>query len=234
MKIIESYYGRIHRHVLNEKLPWNTIKNLVKEMFGNGVVIGTEIGFYGGNGYCLFDYFVTQESTHRWFSLGILASNLICVLIIGTCYILVFYFARKSSSAVSSESNPAPCKNNQKLQRKITIIISTDVLTWLPFTMVCFINYSEIVDIAHWYSVFCIFFLPINCIINPIGIYDETIFKALLNFVNKIKSILEHCRSCVVTLFVVGEQEEDIEVNELTADVNSGDIEPSTANNTSQ
>ena len=63
----------------------------------------------------------------------------------------------------------------------------TDVIAWLPFIIVCIINFIELIDTSSWYSVFCIFFLPINTIINPIGIYDETIFKWIKNIALKLK-----------------------------------------------
>ena len=187
MKIVYAYYGRVlHRSESNGLMSWGGIRNLVKDMFANGLIKDTALGFYGSNGFCLFSYFVRPDVSHRWFSLAILATNLLCVLIIAGCYIYVNVVARKTGSAV--KSNEASAKSNRKLQRKITLIVSTDVLTWLPFIVVCIINYTELVDTSSWYSYFCIFFLPINSIINPIGIYDETILKWGTQIATKIKS----------------------------------------------
>ena len=185
-EIIDSYYGRVlYKRENQNSLPWDDIRNLVKDMFTNDVT-GSNLGFYGSNGFCLFSYFVRKGVSYRWFSMAVLATNLACVVIIGASYIYVNQVARKTASAIK---NSPSAKANRKLQRKITIIITTDVLTWLPFIVVCAVNYTELVDTSSWYSIFCIFFLPINSIINPIGIYDETVFHWFVSAAKNFKSV---------------------------------------------
>ena len=191
LKLIESYYGRIRIRdgFSKEAMPWNTLRTLVKGFFTNKEVVGDPIGFYGINGFCLFSYFVRQDSSFKWFSLSVLIGNLVCVAVIVVCYIVITIFAVKSSDSVAK--NPQTEKNNKKLQRKVTVIILTDIFTWLPFIIVCIINYTELVDTSGWYSVFCVFFLPINSIINPIGIYDETVFTFITNIASKLRARFE-------------------------------------------
>ena len=199
LKIFEAYYGRIQSGIIHKAdMHWVTIRHLVQDMFENGIVSGTNIGFYGENGLCLFSYFVKNDSSYRWFSMTVLLTNLLCVLIIGGCYVMVNIFATRVSGAAAANRTSAAAKMNRKLQRKITIIILTDVLTWLPFIIVCIINFIELVDTSHWYSIFCIFFLPINCIINPIGIYDETIYTASISAVQKVRSICHKLRKWLI------------------------------------
>ena len=186
LRIVESYYGRIRGKLSKAAFPWRTIRNLIKELFANNDVTGRSIDFYGSNGFCLFSYFVRKETTFRWFSISILALNFLCVLVIVVCYIIITVISLKSAESVSN--NRQTEKNNKKLQSKITIIIMTDILTWLPFIIVCIVNYTELVDTSSWYSLFCVFFLRINSIINPIGIYDESIFEWIKNLVMKLKS----------------------------------------------
>jgi len=176
MKIIYAYYGRVlHEGESDAIMSWAAIRNLVKDMFANDVVTGTNLGFYGSNGFCLFSYFVREDVLYKFYSITILLTNFIFVLLIGGCYLYVNVLAKRTTSAV--KSNEASAKAGRKLQRKITLIVTTDVLTWLPFIIVCIANYTELVDTSSWYSIFCIFFLPINSIINPIGIYDDTIIQ---------------------------------------------------------
>ena len=174
MKIIYAYYGRVlHEGESDAIMSWAAIRNLVKDMFANDVVTGINLGFYGSNGFCLFSYFVREDVLYKFYSITILSTNFICVLLIGGCYLYVNVLAKKTTGAV--KSNEASAKAGRKLQRKITLIVTTDVLTWLPFIIVCIVNYTELLDTSSWYFIFCIFFLPINSIINPIGIYDDTI-----------------------------------------------------------
>jgi hypothetical protein len=184
LKIIESYFGRVHQEISKKLMPWASLRHLVKEIFVNSGVVGQNIDFYGSNGFCLFSYFVRGETSFKFFSISILVTNLLCVIIIGFCYSIITVAALRTSK--SAATNAQSEKNNRRMQRKITIIILTDILTWLPFIIVCVINYTELVDTSSWYSVFCVIFLPINSIINPIGIYDETIFKWIKNLFLKL------------------------------------------------
>jgi hypothetical protein len=186
MKIVQSYFGRIHHDFFEAAVPWKTLRSLVGGFFTSNEVVGIDIGFYGSNGFCLFSYFVNDKMTYKWFSIAILLSNLICVAIIIVCYIVITWFALKTSNSVSK--NTQTDKNNRKLRRKITVIIMTDIFTWLPFIIVCIINYTELADTSSWYSIFCVLFLRINSIINPIGIYDDTIWEWIKKSVSILKT----------------------------------------------
>ena len=76
IKILEAYYGRFS---MQADMPWGTIRNLVKVMFENDHVVGSNVGFYGENGFCLFSYFVRGDTPYRWFSITVLFTNLVCV-----------------------------------------------------------------------------------------------------------------------------------------------------------
>lgn len=69
-------------------------------------------------------------------------------------------------------------------------------MAWLPFIIVCIINYSGVLDTSAWYPVFSIIFLPINSIINPIGIYED----AVLQLLQKIKKHLGNFLLSSITL----------------------------------
>ena len=190
LRISESYFGRISTRTLSKNaISWRKIRNLIREFFANNKVVGRSIDFYGSNGFCLFSYFVRKETTFRWFSISLLSLNFLSVLVIVACYVTITVVTLNSSKSVSKNSQTE--KNNKKLQRKITIIIMTDILTWVPFILICIVNYTELVDTSSWYSLFCVFFLRINSIINPIGIYDESIFKWLRRFALMCKSQID-------------------------------------------
>ena len=186
LKIVESYFGRIHRRVSEPTISWERIRTLIKEMFTNSLVTGKSLDFYGSNGFCLFSYFVRRDNSFKWFSISILSLNFLCVLIIIVCYAVINLVSQRSSGTVCKTD-----KNSKKLQRKITVIIMTDILTWVPFIVICAINYTEVIDTSNWYSLFCIFFLRINSIINPIGIYDDTILQWLTSMTVRLKSRFE-------------------------------------------
>ena len=126
---LSRFFERKHDHDIS----WSEIRNMVDDMFTNDI-IGTNLGFYGNNGFCLFSYFVRNDVSYRWYSILVLLTNFLCVLIIGGCYIFLNIFARKTVGAV--EKSPS-AKANRKLHSIITIISISDVLLWLPFIIVC-------------------------------------------------------------------------------------------------
>ena len=62
------------------------------------------------------------------------------------------------------------------MNRRITIIITTDFCCWIPFIVICALHFLEILNATRWYSIFSMLVLPINSVINPL-LYDEFIFR---------------------------------------------------------
>ena len=167
-EIIRAYYGR----VLRIQPTWKIIKQLVQDMFINGKVMGEEIGFYGSNGFCLFNYFVRTENNQKWFTGSVLLINLICVVIIAICYIIV-NVSTQNSLSLAGATNKAVVNRNKKIQRKVAVLITTDVISWIPFIIVTVLHFTEVVDASSWYSVFSIIVIPCNSTINPILIMED-------------------------------------------------------------
>ena len=83
----------------------------------------------------------------------------------------------KSSSQILS-SNVLLRKRNRKLQAKVSIIILTDFICWVPFITVCLLHFVGFIDASPWYPVFSIIVLPLNSVINPL-LYDTTTLRLL-------------------------------------------------------
>ena len=170
LDIISQYYGRIYR---NDKLSWNRVQALVTGMFTTDVsdsgVRGQKLGFYGNSGVCLFKYFITEKDPQYIYVWRVICFDFTCFLIIIISYVAVNIVATRS---VISRN-----RSNSRLQTKVTVIIMSDVLTWMPFLVVCLLHYLEILDGTNtMYSAFSIVILPLNSIINPL-LYDETLHK---------------------------------------------------------
>ena len=82
-------------------------------------------------------------------------------------------------------------KRNRKMQRKISIIIATDFLCWVPFVVICCLHSLSILDATPWYSLFSIVILPINSVINPL-LYDSKASRSILRPVRTIVRISKH------------------------------------------
>ena len=184
LKVIQSYYGRSR----NRTLSWKQIKRLVGSMFSNdyGNLEGkvSRVDFFGNDGVCLFKFFVTPDDSQKIFTMVILAISIFCFAVVSAAYITINVITTKSSKSLLLSSGPTANvvkKRNQKLQRKIATIISTDFLCWVPFVLVCFLHYYGVLDATAQYGLFSIVILPINSIINPF-LYSEM----MQNFAGRI------------------------------------------------
>ena len=138
---------------------------------------GKAVHFYGNSGVCVFKYLVTSEDPQRIYCLAVLAVNFVCFVIISGCYLLISIRAARSSENVAAANNPG--RRNTGLKAKISAIIFTDFLCWIPLTVICFLHYGEVINAAEWYPVFSITLLPFNSVINPV-LYNANIASVFL------------------------------------------------------
>ena len=178
-KVLSVYYGNFLKDLRSSS--WNTIRQLVHGMFTNdyGGVDEYVLNFYGDNSVCIFKYFVRIDDAQIFFVWTMLSVNLFCFAIITFSYVAVNIYTIRSSSTVAAgnNSNDAMRNRNRKLQRKVSIIITTDFLCWIPFTVVALLHLFSAINATSWYSLFSIIILPINSVINPL-IYDHIFSKA--------------------------------------------------------
>ena len=75
------------------------------------------------------------------------------------------------------------------MNQRIAFIITTDFVCWVPFIIICILHSAEVLDGTPWYSIFSIFFLPLNSVINPL-IYDDTVTNLIAAPVKKIANLV--------------------------------------------
>ena len=75
------------------------------------------------------------------------------------------------------------------MNRKISIIITTDFLCWVPFIAICILHSAEVVDATPWYSLFSIIILPINSVINPL-IYEDYVANVVTTPVRRVSGLI--------------------------------------------
>ena len=172
LQVIQAYYGRMQGN--QNSITWKMTLELIDGMFSKiyGGLKREKVDFYGNDGVCLFKYFVTDEDPQKIFTWFILAVNFFCFFIITISYIIINIVSVKSGKTV--QNNRQISDRNRKMQRKISIIVATDFLCWVPFVVICCLHSLSILDATPWYSLFSIVILPINSVINPL-LYDSTL-----------------------------------------------------------
>jgi hypothetical protein len=151
---------------------------MLQTNFVSGVK-GDAVHFYGNSGVCVFKYLVTEHDPQRWFTISVLILNFICFIIISISYIAINAKTVGSSRTLASSENKELARRNRRLQIKVSAIILTDFLCWIPFTVVCFLHFGGVIDATLWYPIFSSIILPINSVINPL-LYDTLLGAKLL------------------------------------------------------
>ena len=197
LAVLEAYYGRMKE----ASLSWKMIQEMVSEMFSHDFKYYPDhtksvsrVDFYGNDGVCLFKYFVKNQDPQRNFVWAILALNFGCFIFISVSYLIIGYISHQSSKGLTqSGANRLILDRNRKMNRKISIIILTDFLCWIPFIVICVLHSIEVLDATPWYSLFSIIILPINSVINPL-IYDDTITSLICTPIRRFGNSISNSR----------------------------------------
>ena len=186
LQIIEAYYGRMKQNK-NSILSWKKTARLIDDMFtrtyGGLELERRKVDFYGNDGVCLFKYFVSDDDPQKTFSWSILTINFICFIVICISYIFINMKSVKSGKAAN---NKQVNNRNRAMQRKISLIIATDFLCWVPFVIICCLHSLSLLNATPWYSLFSLVILPINSVINPL-LYDMTLIHSIVRPFRTIK-----------------------------------------------
>jgi amino acid permease len=106
--------------------------------------------------------------------------NFVCFIIIAHCYLAIYIENRKSAARSGQNDDPNRMREDKALQAKITIMILTDFICWIPFIIICALHNTGWIDATMWYVNLALIVLPVNSVINPL-IADETLRKYLDN-----------------------------------------------------
>ena len=188
-KMAEVYYGRMKWHP--EEISLTTYSRLIEGMFTSSyqqkeIVEKRTLKFYGNDPVCLFKFFVSQDDPQLPYSWGVLGFNFFCFVIITVSYLIVNVSSLRSSAQLSQGASADMLRNrNRKLQRKVSIIIATDFMCWMPFILIALLHTTGIYDAVDVYGWLSIIILPINSVINPL-LYDDILSNIFL----KVREVL--------------------------------------------
>ena len=200
IEILAEYYGKLGKRT--EDLDWSIIRNLVSGMFSldySGIEY-TKLQFYGNDAVCLFKYFVTVDNPQHSYVWLTIALNVLCICFISFSYINVWKVTVASSAPLLSEETKGNNlqrqirKRNVKLQRKVSLIIVSNLISWVPFIMISLLHAVRVIDANPFYSFFSLLLLPFNSIINPI-ILNEFITRQLQNAIKWFLQAVVYVRS---------------------------------------
>jgi hypothetical protein len=206
LKILQTYFKDDLMNLTTTDMTWQQIREKVDTMFSRkyGALKRSAVHFYGNDGVCLFKYIVRTDDARRsrqtlddisditdkqgdlivWLMLGI---NLACFLLISFSYILMNITIRTSSKRSGSNQNPDTKRGNMQIQNRITVIIATDFLCWVPFIIISALHNRKVIDATYWYDYFAMIALPLNSVINPL-LYDNKLRESSIKKFQSLKT----------------------------------------------
>ena len=235
--VLQAHYNTTHYNTTN--ITWKEIGEKVDGMFTQkyGLLSRRPVHFYGNDGVCLFKYFVRSDDARRmresiesiaditdqkgdpvvWLMLGV---NLVCFIIITCCYLIINIQTIISSRRSGQHHNPERVRDNRALQNKISLIIATDFLCWVPFIVISGMHNLGVFDATKWYVTYAMIVLPLNSVINPL-IYEKTLTEFLGRKLGEVKRLIRLSSSTVISLIVrvFQTRSEDIQSGDIELDV---------------
>eukprot|EP00116_Pleurobrachia_bachei_P002154 sb/3462416/ len=171
LPLLRTYYG--NNSVEAGETSVRAVRENLRRMFGEPLdedggdqALDFKIlGFYGSSGSCTFKFFVDKEDPQRHYTWCILTLNVFCLVVIALSYLSVHVYTQHKAERVGHRQWFGA------LQRKISLIIFTDSLCWVPLILVCFLHYINLIDATSLYPTFSTVVLPINSLLNPL-LYD--------------------------------------------------------------
>ena len=194
-KLSSAIYGRNSTNPrFTPVVTWNNLeKIIIDELFTNEYKTfeTNNLSFYGNDAVCLFKYFVKDDDPQATFSWTILSVNFGCFVVITASYMIVNITSIKSANTAASRQQPGTGKVNRnvRLQQKISAIILTDFLCWIPFIVTCLLHTGGLIDASETYGIYSIILLPMNSVINPL-LYDDVIVSLFVKLKVKLKKPL--------------------------------------------
>ena len=186
--ILEAYYGRLG----SRSISWQLMRQLTSGMFSNdssGVQF-MKVQFYGNDAVCIFKYFVTRNDPQHifvWIVLSIFVVNFLMVLL---AYSIIFKKVVHSASNVTrQDQNRSIRKRTRKIQKKISIIVISDFISWIPFIILSILHSLQIYEATKWYSIFSLVINPLNSVINPL-ILNSAIISKIVHIIQSVKFLI--------------------------------------------
>ena len=205
INVLKEYFNNtVDSQSIRVNMTWREIGEKVDKMFTDdyGTMGRMAVHFYGNDGVCLYKYFVLTDDARRsrqsidgvtditehrgdpmvWLMLAI---NFLCFVCVAICYAMIYFTTKKSSEESNSCQNPAVQEKNRALELKVTILVATDFLCWVPFIIISGLHNMKVIDASSWYIALSTMLLPLNSVINPL-IYSNMVD----NFMKKLISLI--------------------------------------------
>ncbi|CAK8682042.1 unnamed protein product [Clavelina lepadiformis] len=158
-----------------DKRSWQSVKSFLNNKFPQ-YAPGGEFGYYGTTSVCMPRLYVNRSDSFWIFSIIMITLNFFSFVFVLSGFALIAWKMR--NRPIQSDNAQ---KQNVKMNQRITRIIISDFLCWVPICIMAYISVSG-VKLPDGVEIFTAgVLLPINSAFNPVlySPYIETKFKIL-------------------------------------------------------
>ena len=132
---------------------WDSTKSFLKTNYPE-YSPGEEFGYYGQTSVCMPRLYVYREESAWEYSLVIITVNFLSFLFIAVSYICMFIKSKENKLEIRNNRRE---KQQSRMQRRISRIIITDFLCWIPICIMAYVKLSGfyVDDVAYIVSAGC-------------------------------------------------------------------------------
>ncbi|XP_039271686.2 uncharacterized protein LOC120346100 [Styela clava] len=143
---------------------WSLLESQIKDL-NPEYKVQRRFGYYSTHGVCLPTLFPDRHLDTAWpYSLFIIIINFIAFFFILIGYIKIYRKAIEKNFAVSDETM---AERAGRMQRKVTRIVVTDFLCWMPICLMGFLQVFGVPISKDAYVPVSLIIIPINSALNP-------------------------------------------------------------------
>ena len=163
---------------------WDSTKSFLKTNYPE-YSPGAEFGYYGQTSVCMPRFYVYRGESAWEYSFVIITFNFFSFFFVAVSYICMFIKAKENRLEIKTNKRE---KQQSRMQRRISRIIITDFLCWIPICIIAFVKLSGVYVNNVAYIVSAGLLLPINSAFNPL------LYSSLLDKLNETFKKLTNSR----------------------------------------
>ena len=167
--LLKEYYG----HNLTYEVPgWSNRLDLLSQITSNPELFlpTFKFGFFNQSPLCIQNLFSNDPDDDLQLLKMLYVSFLGAVILSFTvCYIWIVFIRIKSVVPTASPAfRRTTLRNNKKLSRKVSLIISSQLIAWIPIIIATILTLSNKKIPPDFYEMTAIVLVPVNSLFNPI------------------------------------------------------------------
>ncbi|XP_077972986.1 relaxin receptor 1-like isoform X2 [Styela clava] len=147
---------------------WSALETMLKRL-NPKFNIDRKFGYYSTHTVCLPTLFPNPIKDMAWgYSLILLIINFLAFFVISVGYFVIYKNSTRENKALTNQQLK---KRAKSMQKKVTVIIITDLLCWMPICIMGFLQVAGIDIPNDAYLPVGLMIIPINSMINPMLYY---------------------------------------------------------------